>query len=147
MLVYRLCKARFADLSGEGARLYGGRWNNPGMALVYTAGSLSLALLETRVHLKRMPADYVRLTIEIPDAVFNPLEVNLASSPDWRSDLALTRSIGDKHFTTDPSTPLKVPSILVDTEWNFLVSRDYAAAHASIVERQPVSMDPRLWAG
>jgi RES domain-containing protein len=38
--------------SGDGARLYGGRWNAPGVAMVYTAQSLSLAQLELLVHLE-----------------------------------------------------------------------------------------------
>ncbi|MHB8148190.1 MAG: RES domain-containing protein, partial [Vulcanimicrobiaceae bacterium] len=33
-------------LSGEGARLYGGRWNTPGVAALYASSSLALALLE-----------------------------------------------------------------------------------------------------
>ena len=50
---WRIIKSRFAAeaFSGEGARLYGGRWNSPGTAMVYTAGSVSLATLELLVHL------------------------------------------------------------------------------------------------
>ncbi|MBC8006624.1 MAG: RES domain-containing protein, partial [Prolixibacteraceae bacterium] len=40
--------ARYAGtaFSGEGARLYGGRWNRKGVPMVYTAGSQSLAMLK-----------------------------------------------------------------------------------------------------
>lgn len=71
MRVYRVCSSAHSDLDGEGARLYGGRWNSPGLAgglaVVYTASSLALAILETRVHLRRLPVDYVKLTIEIAE--------------------------------------------------------------------------------
>ena len=146
MRVYRVCSAAYSDLDAEGARLYGGRWNNPGLAVVYTASSLALAILETRVHLRRIPVDYVRLTIEIPDTVFHPHEVIAGSlDPRWRLDTALTRRVGDTHFSSAPLVPLKVPSVVVDTDWNILFSREYATAHALIVDKEPIVMDERLW--
>ena len=146
MRVYRVCSPAYAGLDGEGARLYGGRWNSPGLAVVYTASSLALAILETRVHLRRVPVDYVRLTIEIPDTVFHPHEVIAGSlDPKWRLDTVLTRRIGDTHFSSAPLVPMKVPSVVVDTEWNIVFSRDYAASHATIVDQEPIVMDARLW--
>ena len=51
---WRLVKARYSDkaLSGEGARLYGGRWSSPGIAVIYAAESVALATLEMLVHLR-----------------------------------------------------------------------------------------------
>lgn len=95
MRVYRVCSAAYSDLDGEGARLYGGRWNSPGLAIVYTANTLALAILETRVHLRRVPLDYVRLTIEISDKSLPLREVNIGDlDPGWRLDARLTRRIG-----------------------------------------------------
>jgi RES domain-containing protein len=146
MRVYRVCSAAYSDLDGEGARLYGGRWNSPGLAIVYTASTLALAILETRVHLRRVPVDYVRLTIEISDKSLPIREVNIGDlDPGWRLDARITRSIGDNHFASDLLVPLKVPSVVVDADWNLLFSRDYAIAHASIVEQEPLMMDERLW--
>jgi len=88
----------------------------------------------------------VRLTIEIPDVFFHPHEVNVRGlDTGWRLDTPLTRRIGDTHFSSTPLVPLKAPSVVVDTEWNILFSRDYAIAHASIVNREPIMMDERLW--
>jgi RES domain-containing protein len=146
MLVYRVCSAAYPNLDGEGARLYGGRWNSPGLAIVYTASSLSLAILETRVHLRRLPVDYVRLVIEIPDSHFHPTELAAEGfDANWRLDSTLTRWIGDTHFAGTPLVPLRVPSVAVDGEWNILFSKDFAAMHASILDARPVTMDPRLW--
>ncbi|MGD0771893.1 MAG: RES domain-containing protein [Candidatus Solibacter sp.] len=54
-------------MSGEGARLYGGRYNPKGIPAVYTAQSISLALLEILVHLEKseIPEDYVAMGIEL----------------------------------------------------------------------------------
>ena len=61
--------APFADLSGEGARLYGGRWNSSGRAMVYAASDAALAVLEVRVHLDLppdlIPDDYVLLKLDL----------------------------------------------------------------------------------
>ena len=55
MRVYRLVKARFGqvafDGAGAGAKTYGGRWNSPGVAMLYTSDSVALATLELLVHL------------------------------------------------------------------------------------------------
>lgn len=74
-LVYRIQKKQFTNsvLTGEGARLNGGRWNPPGTPLLYTSTTPELALLETLVHLDGTPMrdlpPFVRITIELPDAI------------------------------------------------------------------------------
>ena len=62
LTVWRLVTARFAKsaFSGEGARLYGGRWNRKGVLLVYAAGNQSLAMLEMLVQDEPLRARYVR---------------------------------------------------------------------------------------
>jgi RES domain-containing protein len=71
VLAWRLCREPFADLAGEGARRYGGRWNSPGRPNVYAASSAALAVLEVHVHLDLpldlLPDDYLLLTIELRD--------------------------------------------------------------------------------
>ena len=73
MIVWRIATASpvYAadDLSGEGARLTGGRWNSPGMALLYTSSTIALAVLETVVHLSSggLPLNRYLIRIDIPD--------------------------------------------------------------------------------
>jgi RES domain-containing protein len=66
--VWRICRRPFADLSGDGARLYGGRWNTPGRPLIYAAETAALTVLEVRVHLDldwdMLPDDYVLVAID-----------------------------------------------------------------------------------
>lgn len=70
MLLYRIAKSKYVnDLSGEGARRAGGRWNLKGTPVVYTADSTALATLETLVHfpLNLAPKDRAIAIIELPD--------------------------------------------------------------------------------
>src|SRR5690606_8541762 len=82
MIAWRISRAPFADLSGTGARLYGGRWNSPGRALIYAAETAALAVLEVRVHLDLtpdlMPDDYVLTAIECGERAVE----TLAALPD-----------------------------------------------------------------
>jgi RES domain-containing protein len=66
---FRLCRSPFTALDGEGARLYGGRWNSPGHPVVYASTTLALAALEYLVHVDPgdVPSDLTAVTIEIPD--------------------------------------------------------------------------------
>ncbi len=71
--VWRLVKAKHAAeaFSGEGARRFGGRWNERGTAIVYLGGSLSLAALEIFVHLTAADARlaFVAIELMVPDRV------------------------------------------------------------------------------
>lgn len=46
MKVYRLALTQYCDLSGESAKIYGGRWNRPGHPAIYAGASISASLLE-----------------------------------------------------------------------------------------------------
>src|SRR5438046_8898124 len=69
--VWRITTAAFARsaFSGEGARLYGGRWNPKGIPMVYTAANQSLALLEMLVQDQPIRARYMMIEARIPSAV------------------------------------------------------------------------------
>src|SRR3954466_5851561 len=84
MTLYRISNARYGDdLSGNGARLYGGRWNSEGRAALYLASSRSLAVLEALAHLSptNMPDDFCMLAIEASDDV-TAIDEDLLP-PDW----------------------------------------------------------------
>jgi len=69
--VWRIATQRFAAsaFSGEGARLFSGRWNRKGESAVYTAQSRSLAFLEMLVQDARLRANYLLIPADIPDDV------------------------------------------------------------------------------
>ncbi|ODU68778.1 MAG: hypothetical protein ABT11_15140 [Novosphingobium sp. SCN 66-18] len=143
MIVYRLCKAAHAALDGEGARLWGGRWNSAGRPMVYTAASPSLAVLEVLVHLdlpsELLPDDYQLLTIAIPDdAAMRPLD----PSPT-RDDAC--QEAGDAFLEAGDALALIVRSVVVPQERNVLLNVRHADMKRVVVERcEPFQLDPRL---
>ena len=88
MHVYRIASIRYASNNSDGARLYGGRWNEPGTPVIYSSASPSLAALEVLVHFQMIPADYRVINIALPDNL--EIEtVEIASLPsDWHEALA-----------------------------------------------------------
>jgi RES domain-containing protein len=61
------------DLSGEGARRNGARWNSVGVRAVYAAFTISTAVLESLAHLggRKPPQDRYLVAIDVPDRLFN----------------------------------------------------------------------------
>jgi RES domain-containing protein len=116
---------RFGRMSeafdGEGARLYGGRWNSPGVRAVYTSGARSLALLETLVHLDTAAPlpDFSFVAIEIAPEDIATLPLNTAV--DVR-DLSKTRRLGDRWLRSAKELALAVPSVLIPEEFNYLLN-------------------------
>src|SRR5665213_1707879 len=98
MLLYRLTKCSYAnDLSGTGARLYGGRWNSEGRSVIYLASNRSLAVLEALVHLPPtdFPDGYCMVTIEVPDD-FAEIDEKLLP-PKWQDtdELDILKQMGN----------------------------------------------------
>jgi RES domain-containing protein len=150
--VWRLALGRHHELDGEGARLYGGRWNSPGVPVVYAATHLSLALLEQLVHvsLERLPDTFRAFAIELPDDVL--VETIKLSPPN--DDPIACRRYGDIWATTLRSALLIVPSVVVPAtldpggistdERNVVLNPRHASAVAWRVTETSFRIDPRL---
>jgi RES domain-containing protein len=139
MEAWRLCRRPYADLTGEGARRFGGRWNSPGRPVVYLAEHPALAALELRVHLDLpfalLPADFVLMRVGLPDAP-NTLCPTDADSVE----------AGDAWLAEARSASLRVPSVLVPHAWNILLNPAHPdAARSSVRDVEPFGFDPRLW--
>lgn len=126
MLVYRIARGIYArDLMGMGAGLYGGRWNPPGINLLYTAGSISLACLEYLVHnfhtLRSSDICLVKISIRNEPSI---REVSLSELPtDWQEKSYIplaTQKIGERFVREALAHILKVPSAIVPDEYNYL---------------------------
>lgn len=126
LTVWRLVTARFADtaFSGDGARLYGGRWNRKGVPLVYAAGSQSLAVLEMLVQDEPLRARYVMIRVRIPEKI-KIRYLKIADLPhDWR-DLAAReqlQKIGTEWARKRTGAVLAVPSAVIPSESNYLLN-------------------------
>lgn len=149
---FRLCKTKFltSAFTGDGAQLNGGRWNSPGLAVVYTSSSLSLATLEVLVHLED-PEAFARLfswvSLEIPaDAVEYLDPAKLAAG--WSADEtnSASQSVGDAWLRSMRTAVLAVPSVVTPGEWNFLLNPIHPRFFAiQIGEARRFQPDPRLW--
>lgn len=132
-------------LDGDGARLYGGRWNSPGVPLVYCAPALSLAALEVLVHLPpemRRPGQLPALAaveLDVPDA----LVVTADDLPD-PADLRATRTFGDTWAAGRSTLGLLVPSRVVPLEYNVLLNPMHpASADIRVLRMVPFVFDDR----
>ena len=130
-VVWRMTTAKHADtaFTGEGARLYGGRWNPEGIPMVYTAATQSLAILELLVQDGRMLARYVMIPVTIP-ARLKIEHIELKDLPDgWREPAAREhlRGIGADWVKSGSSAVLAVPSAVVPSEINYLLNPHHPA--------------------
>jgi len=145
--VYRLVRAERAGevLSGEGARLYGGRWNVPGMAVVYASESRALAVLETFVHLtlEARAMSFVLVTLSLP--VRARLVKHTRDRPP--RSLVASQEIGRAWLAAElPSLALVVPSMIVPQEKNYVLNaRHTLFARVRVTARESFSFDDRLW--
>src|SRR5689334_11718602 len=153
--VYRLTLEKHtrdpADLlSGEGARLYGGRWNHRGTAIVYAASHVSLAVLEALVHSETLPRNLVLVAYDLPDAPA-PAERSVASLPaEWASFPfpKSTQEIGTAWARSRAQLALRVPSAIVPHEMNWLLHPQHPAmAKVKATVLGPFSFDGRLRRG
>lgn len=124
---WRITKRKYKDaaFTGAGARKYGGRWNSPGTAIVYTAETQSLAILEMLVHLETpdLLPEYVLIGVEIDESLVRELDRSKLPR-NWRAQPAPLelRKFGDEWLAAGNSAVLRVPSALVPGESNFLVN-------------------------
>ena len=124
--VWRITTAAFARsaFSGEGARLYGGRWNPKGVPMVYTAANQSLAMLEMLVQDQPLRARYVMIEARIP----NEVEIDRVRIDDLPSDWrdigarAKLQAIGAEWARKQSAAVLAVPSAIVPAESNYLLN-------------------------
>ena len=150
MILFRIAKRKYVeDLSGEGARLFGGRWNPKGTNVIYTAESRSLATVEYLVHLPMslIPVDIYLAEIHVPDHV-NCAQIDPETLPeDWTTSpppFSLSRK-GEEWIRSHESLLLRVPSAVVRMEWNVLINPNHeSASEITIASIAPFSFDDRL---
>lgn len=127
MKFWQICRKRYAAdaASGEGARLYGGRWNSRGVRMVYASTSLALAAVETFVHLEPnlQPTDLVSVEGRIPaELKIERLDLRVLPAHWHRaSDESLCR-FGDQWVSRGQTVALLVPSAAIRGDWNVLLN-------------------------
>ena len=131
MRCWRICRRRYAAeaATGEGARLYGGRWNSRGVRVVYASTSLALAAVETFVNLEPnlIPVDLVSIEGEFPDSLAaQKLDQSVLRAGRQVSRDESLRRFGDEWIRNGETVALLVPSAAIRSEWNVLLNPAHA---------------------
>jgi RES domain-containing protein len=124
---WRIVKKRHADsaFDGEGARRYGGRWSSPGTPVVYVSDTRALCLLEVLAGLRSVKPvqSYVLIPVTFDDSLI--LSVQSSDLPsEWRQSPPnpSTQAIGDDWVDQLRSAVLRVPSVIVTEEFNYILN-------------------------
>jgi RES domain-containing protein len=148
---WRICRRLYAaeGATGEGARLFGGRWNSPGVKIVYSSTSLALAAIEVFVNLEPnlRPADLVSIEGDIPAAVEIDRLDEKALPARWREsrDESLHR-FGNNWVRGGKSVALLVPSAAIRGEWNLLMNPVHPGFHViQFNAPEPFEFDLRMF--
>jgi RES domain-containing protein len=149
MILYRIAKCNYVnDLTGTGARLYGGRWNSEGHSMVYLASSRALAVLEALVHLPPLllPDNFCLAEIEVPDK--NIFILDIKSLPDNWAAISPTielKQIGNQFLNEKKYLMMKLPSSVIPEEFNYLLNPFHPDIRkAKILNIYPFNFDDRL---
>ena len=150
MRLWRLALPRFASaLDGEGARLFGGRWNSRGIPAVYSSKGPSTALLELLVHgdPEEWPDEYSLIELIAPDSLGTEVIAYAEFPANWRNvpHHPWFREIGDRWLLGQSTALLEVPSVVVPAEANVLINpRHPDAAEITVGSIQPFPLDERF---
>ncbi|RVT96636.1 RES domain-containing protein [Rhodovarius crocodyli] len=114
------------DMTGNGARATGGRWNAEGHAVVYTSTSRALACLETVVHLNAggLPLNRYLIEISVPEALWKAARRVEKPPVGWDAQPASMTSVdlGTAWLRAGKAALLVVPSVIVPEEMNVLIN-------------------------
>jgi RES domain-containing protein len=149
MIIYRFADSKFKDdLSGEGARLYGGRWNSQGSAMLYATEHISLGVLEIMVNhrlIENSKSNFYLIELEIPYEAIKTLS-NTSLKEKWYDDNEYTQFIGDQFLQDTSIWILRVPSAVIAEEHNFIINPTHKGfKQLKHKQSRPYDIDKRLW--
>ena len=136
--------------SGEGARLFGQRWNPPGLSAIYTGTSFAVCLLEILVHANRKtpPSAARSIQVTVPGRVSREV-FDAVAHPGWNDllDTSVAQAFGAIWLRQRRSAVLIVPSIVTGgLDRNAVVNPEHPdARHIIVGTERPVVLDPRLF--
>ena len=134
---------------GEGARLYGGRWNSVGVSLVYASEHQSLAALEARVHIDKtkMRKLYKCFAFHFDEDLMEVFRVG-GLPKDWQQEPPppSLQLLGDNWVKSGASVILAVPSVVIPKELNYLINPKHPDfARLKIEKPTDFAFDQRLF--
>ena len=149
MTVFRITNSFYKDdLSGQGAKIYGGRWNLPAHQALYTSQHISLCVLEMLVNISLIESSlkYHLLKISIPDTIVPTIILNKKLKANWQDDEAYTRFMGTEFLKNKQAAVLKIPSAVIDQENNYLLNPLHTDFKKIVISKStPFKFDNRLF--
>ena len=150
MKIYRISRKKYIkDLSGEGSRLFGGRWNRQGHSMVYFSEHLSLCVLEILVHTEQqlLTDDYWFVEVEIPEAEIELIaRTNLPKNWRAKSPNSITQDYGSNWLEKGKSLGLAVPSAILPIEKNIIINPNHKQfSEVKILKTGILDLDSRVF--
>ena len=146
---WRIADGRFDPFSAVGASLVGGRWNSPGLGVIYASQSFAGAMLECLAHagIGRVPRTHVAVEIAIAATAAVERHDESGLPVGWdKADMRVARAFGNAWIRERRTAVLVVPSVVARRERNILINPrhpDFNQIVASAPE--PVVWDARLF--
>jgi RES domain-containing protein len=139
--LFRIASQRYKVFDGTGAAIVGGRWNQLGLASIYTSTSLAGAKLELLAHIgfNGLPRNYAFVEVEVPEDA--EVEIYRGKKPP-----ALVKSIawGSHWFRSATTLLARVPSEAAPAEFNFIINPHHSDFAGLVVSKeQPAKWDAR----
>lgn len=146
--VWRIVKPKYAHCAfdGEGSRLVGGRWNHEGTSVVYTSESLSLAALELFVQIEGSPTmPLVSIEVQISEKIIKTLN-DLPQRWNAYPVATTSQDCGTKWVQENSSAVLKVPSVIIPSEFNYLLNPNHEDFKDIVIkDPKPFTFDARMF--
>ncbi len=151
MFVYRISQTKHANsLTASGID---GRWNPLNQKMIYAAGSVALACLENLAHksgTSLAAGNFSLAIIEVEDGLkIEEVKIGDLTSvnPNWHlvDNYNFTQKLGNDWLNAGSSAILKVPSAIIDLEYNYLINPNHASfTNIKIVSVDRFTFDVRL---
>jgi RES domain-containing protein len=146
---WRIADGRFDVFSPVGASMVGGRWNSPGLGVIYASRSCAGAMLERLAHagIGRMPGTHVAIEITVAGDVQVERHDESSLPVGWdHADLRVARAFGDAWVRERRTAVLVVLSVVARREANVLLNPQHPDfRRISAGSPEPVVWDARLF--
>ena len=150
MYLYRVVRNKYLyDLSGAGSKLFGGRWNSPGIPALYTSASKSLAVLESLTNTPPaiLQNDFSILIVEITGKVVAHEFHEKGLPKNWKiypAPINLAK-LGDKWLLAQKKLLIKVPSVVIPSEFNYIINPLHKDMNkVKIIAAEKLELDGRV---
>lgn len=149
MNVYRIALTQYSDAAGEGAKLYGGRWNRVGQPAIYAGASISNSLLERltidpELFSSERYVQYSVMEIDIPDEfIFVPKKTDLLLEWDKIPAVSVSQEFGANLLLLGKLC-FAIPSVIDKSSMNYVINPLSEKFHLVKYQVYPLELDQRI---